>query len=435
MQFAQLEKFAVFKVVGGEVNSACNALADETQAAYDDTLRYTEVINFEYRRPGSITAPAARLQDELAHRRQYMAYLRQLQAESLEVSSMIEQTSQTFDDQMNLFKKLIGDRPSVPKEEVYPRFQMFARLWIAVSEERDKSAVRRNVYSELRGARDAFKVALTEHDLNLALRSPPNDADDAYMQAEAVAADQLQSVPLSDGLDTALASDPTHALFTRVTRLSAQSAPDLFMQLPMEFQGFCAWSIVHRSCLLPGNPSVGLLRYRGKYYSFAEAAGMAAFVADPEKYVRGVLAEAQRHPELIHLVRLQDSLPHTAIAGFIEGYGQHPDFKSLFGMLCVLPPLFAYQMSNSCCFVQMINQSCASTPAPRHRRTLWSVTSTSTTTGTSGRCARKRCSWPICATKRPRRFRPTCHTFVATRRHRRTCRRRSPTARCRARAP
>jgi hypothetical protein len=123
----------VFKSVGGEVNSACDSLAEETQAAYDDTLRYAEVINLEFRQAGSIAAAWPRLQEELAHRRQYMAYLRQLQAESLDVAHMIEQTRVTFDEQMGLFKTMIGDRPSVPKEEVYPRFQMFARLWIAVS--------------------------------------------------------------------------------------------------------------------------------------------------------------------------------------------------------------------------------------------------------------------------------------------------------------
>jgi hypothetical protein len=231
---------------------------------------------------------------------------------------------------MGLFKTMIGDRPSVPKEEVYPRFQMFARLWIAVSEEREKATVRRSVYSELRGARDGFKITLTQADLQLALQAaPPADAPPAA--AEQDAQQRLAAVPLSDGLDTALASDAAHPLHAVVTRLTAASAPDLFMQLPMEFQGFCSWTVVHRAgLLLPGNPAVGLLRYRGKYYSFVDAVAMAAFHADPEKYAAGVLAEAQRRAELLHLLRVQDAFPVAAIAAFIEGYGQHPDFKSMF---------------------------------------------------------------------------------------------------------
>jgi hypothetical protein len=72
--------------------------------------------------------------------------MRQLQAEATEVSHMIAQTKHTFEEQMTIFRKMVGDRASVPKEEVYPRFQMFARLWLAVHDERDKNSVRSAVY-------------------------------------------------------------------------------------------------------------------------------------------------------------------------------------------------------------------------------------------------------------------------------------------------
>ncbi len=60
-----------FGIVGAEVNDLCERLREETQAMYDETLCYTEVLNLEFRQSGSISASWARLQDELAHRRQY----------------------------------------------------------------------------------------------------------------------------------------------------------------------------------------------------------------------------------------------------------------------------------------------------------------------------------------------------------------------------
>lgn len=317
-----------FQVVGDEVTELCHKLRDEIQAVYDETLRYTEVINFEFKHPGSISAPWQRLQEELSHRRQLMTYLRQLQAESLDVAHMISQTKTTFDDQMSGFKKLVGERSSVPKEEVYPRFQLFARLWMAVSEEREKNRVRQSVWRELHKALESFHPSLNQNDLVQAINTAAQEASDP-VEHEAMVA--LPIIPLSDGSDSHMSGLPDHPSFASVARITAQSAPDLFMQLPMEYQGFCAWTVVHRAgLLLPGNPNVGLLRYKGRYYSFVNARAMLNFFEDPEKYVVGVMQEGQRHPELIHLLRIQDSFPYSAISSFIEGYGHRPEFKSMF---------------------------------------------------------------------------------------------------------
>jgi Domain of unknown function len=83
--------------------------------------------------------------------------------------------------------------------------------------------------------------------------------------------------------DTATATDNAAATKTTDTNvavekpvhLSIESTPE-FMQLPLEFQGFCPWTIVHRrGLLLAGRPELGVQRWRGAHYVFAHKVAAA----------------------------------------------------------------------------------------------------------------------------------------------------------------
>jgi Domain of unknown function len=83
--------------------------------------------------------------------------------------------------------------------------------------------------------------------------------------------------------DTAAATDNTAATKTtsstvaveKPVHLSIESTPE-FMQLPLEFQGFCPWTIVHRrGLLLAGRPELGVQRWKGAHYVFAHKVAAA----------------------------------------------------------------------------------------------------------------------------------------------------------------
>ena len=43
--------------------------------------------------------------------------------------------------------------------------------------------------------------------------------------------------------------------------LTAENAGPEFLQLPLEYQGFCPWTVVHQhGFLLPGKPAEGVVR-------------------------------------------------------------------------------------------------------------------------------------------------------------------------------
>jgi hypothetical protein len=52
----------------------------------------------------------------------------------------------------------------------------------------------------------------------------------------------------------------------------------------MQYLGFCAWSLVEGlGVLIPGNPSMGVYRWKGNYYAFSSPITAAEFGKDPDK--------------------------------------------------------------------------------------------------------------------------------------------------------
>ena len=101
-------------------------------------------------------------------------------------------------------------------------------------------------------------------------------------------------------------------------KLSIESTPE-FMQLPLEYQGFCPWTIVKRhGLLLPGKPALGVVRYTNQFFVFAHAVALQSFMGDPEGYKAGVRSAARQAPELIHLLRLQEDFPSSSISKLID---------------------------------------------------------------------------------------------------------------------
>ena len=71
---------------------------------------------------------------------------------------------------------------------------------------------------------------------------------------------------------------------TKPVVLSMESTPEFF-QLPLEYQGFCPWSIVERKGLLmPGKPALGIVRHGDQFFAFAHATALQAFLEEPEAY-------------------------------------------------------------------------------------------------------------------------------------------------------
>lgn len=292
-------------LVSSDVDKLYEELELESTEMGDICYTYSDIINLEFEKSGSIAASLSRLQEELTNRRQYILLIHQLQHEVLESIDVIKAGKQQLFEEMEQLKTLVGLRTSVPKEQVYPKFHVLAGTWKALIREREKTAMRRKLLDQLLLFKDNFEASLLDDDIEQVKQTNIEDAK--------------PGVNFDDFVQTvvggaAVEEEKMQGLFDKCVRLVKETTAE-FMSLPLEHQGYCPWTIVTRQgLLLPGNPNLGIIKYKGKHYSFVSGVAMRDFVSDPEKYIEGVVIRARKAPALIHLLCLQQYVPNSDIS-------------------------------------------------------------------------------------------------------------------------
>lgn len=244
--------------------------------------------------------------------------------------------------EMDGLKQVVGSRSSVPKELVYPRFDALAKLWLAFEEEAQMLRVRRQTLDTLYLFRASFLPRLKSEDVSAA-RAARRAAAAAEAEGGGAAEGGVRSggarslrsaggaagggaggvggrggVGAEGGGGSAdggrrLGGDGLAPDDDRAERIPADFAPSM-LQLSLELEGYCPVTLVDKGgLLLPGSAEC-IVRYRSRYYACVDEAAASAFVAAPAKYVQGILAQATRSPELIHLLRLQEHFPSASIS-------------------------------------------------------------------------------------------------------------------------
>jgi hypothetical protein len=288
---------------------------------------------------------------ELANRRQYLAFLKSIQEEVVACSSKITDLCETIQDELSNLGGLVGGRASVAKEMVYPRFDALASTWITLWEEYNLLKVRNNTYVSLRKFKSSFSCSLTEQvfqdlggmselgaDVSLAAGNNGDydsfdDEDIDFARADEKSVDPevlgdekkggedekfTEEKPQSDDIKRKFSVELDQISAQGAELLQAHNTPD-FMLLPLELQGFCPWTMVHASGLLvPGKPALGVIRYDNMYYVCEHKTAIKSFMEEPEEHLRRIKEQAQRNPEFIHLLRLQNYFPTASIARLIE---------------------------------------------------------------------------------------------------------------------
>jgi hypothetical protein len=68
------------------------------------------------------------------------------------------------------------------------------------------------------------------------------------------------------------------------------------------------------SLLIPGEPSLGVYKYKDKNCVFSCTQAIADFMKEPELYILGILDQCRKNPELIYFLRLEDSFKNVLIS-------------------------------------------------------------------------------------------------------------------------
>lgn len=313
---------------------------------------------------------------EQANRRQFLSFLSSLKEDSEALAASIIQLRERYKNEISTLHSLVGAKSSVPKDQVYPRFDAAARAWLQLLDEKQRLEARqrtlevlaggyKHTYTPMRNDLLVMMQGISDAPESVVLGDGEGDESDVGAQqppqsqpqedkgglysmdalaltggvgGDGSAVDNLDgpSDAKDDGYNrgrggseskssTSNIAGGVGASATGAVLLSVQATPE-FMQLPLAFQGYCPWTLVRaRGLLVPGIPSLGVVQYLNHYYVFANKKALLEFMDQPQRYIKGVKDIAALHPEYIHLLRLQQQFPDASIARLL----QRPQFDGL----------------------------------------------------------------------------------------------------------
>lgn len=282
---------------------------------------YTDVLMYVARMPNVDVERVERWQRELTNRRQYVFYAENLAMDIVQSQRAVGAAMEIFNRELKSLKGVVGQRNSVPKEVVYPKFDLLARNWLQMSRELQFIEAYETTWMQVQKYRQSYNVTLPKDLITSARKSASKMGTDEALDmlvdesddygASAMASSKRQDVGDRWGGGAAGAK-----------LLSFETTPEI-MNLPLELKGYCAHTLVtRRGLLLPGDvESHGVVQYRNHFYSFASGKAAQAFLANPERFIDGVHASARARPELIHLLGLQDVFPDVSLAKLTDSSG------------------------------------------------------------------------------------------------------------------
>jgi len=254
-------------------------------------------------------AEVERMRSDLLYLRQYLCYLLNLQEDLAGSIDRLRRDQKSLGEDLIDLDALVGGRVSVPKEQVYPRFDALARGYRTAWQEVKALEARAKLHGILGELRAQYFPKLSEatrdimHKITKQDGISPLDDDDGEEPID---------------LDTIPGPSAGEHIGSGAVRLTVENSAE-FLQLPLDFQGFCVHTLVNRNRLLiPGNPTLGVIRYAGRYCVFATERAMAEFCGEPARFFGGIREVCYKHPELIHLLRIHEDFPKSSLHAIVN---------------------------------------------------------------------------------------------------------------------
>jgi len=240
---------------------------------------------------------------ELLYHRQYLTYMLSLQEDVSSAVDRCMKDRESLDQELVELDALVGARTSVPKDQVYPRFDSVARIFKTAWTEILVLQSRKELFELLQKHKSQYFPLLDENHIQFTHNNRTDPAE-----AEEVDLSKIAGPP-----------PPGAEQSEAPIRLTLDTTPD-FLHLPLDFQGFCVHTLVSKNALLvPGNPALGVVRYKGRYCVFSSEKAMADFCESPEKFFVGIREVCYKRAELIHLLRLHEDFPKSSLFAILQG--------------------------------------------------------------------------------------------------------------------
>lgn len=248
--------------------------------------------------------------DELTYKRQFLIYILELKSDVQISEQNIDNLQQKYMKEITELKELIGNKSSIPKDQVYPRFDQLSQIYSQLLEEKNLAILRKELFKVLLEFKDKLSNSLPEQIIR----------ESRYLYVEKANKQREIEEQISRTVESTVVGNS-------IIRLMPNSTPD-FMHIPLDFLGFCLVNIVESALLMPGKPNLGVFKYKEKYCVFSDEQVLERFIQNPDFYLHKVVEICREMPELIHLLKMQDHFPDASLAALLQGKdGMHPLFS------------------------------------------------------------------------------------------------------------
>ncbi|XP_048350770.1 cilia- and flagella-associated protein 206 isoform X3 [Sphaerodactylus townsendi] len=281
-------------ILNEAIPAATHHIEIELQTSQDLAYRYTAIIETMHQSLNAeMELKLTMLKEVLYNVRQHEAYLCVILSDVITCSQEIDMMQKQLAAQMEQLKDVVRAKTAVPTSQVYPSFITLSNLWTSFQDEILVLSFLNNLTVNLQQFLNAHAVIFPEDVMESLLEGIRVKTDDERLKESAD-----DKVNVSD--------------FTSEEWLFPETTIN-FSQLIVQYHGFCAYSFaVKDGLLVPGNPSLGILKHKEKYYTFCSRESAYCFARNPDKYIKMIGDKAKESPELIQLLELHHQFESLA---------------------------------------------------------------------------------------------------------------------------
>ncbi|XP_045399946.1 cilia- and flagella-associated protein 206 isoform X1 [Lemur catta] len=258
----------------------------QLETAQNLAYRYTAILEKATRSPlMSTELKPYMLKEALYNVRQYEVFLLIILSEIITCTQEVELMISQLRAYLEQLKMTVKSKTAVPTSQVFPVFISLSSLWSSLQDE----TILISVLSSLATHLEPF---LGAHELHF-----PGKIMQDLLNGMTVKTDVCR---MKEHM-----GERVHPMdFRKLEWLFPETTAN-FDKLLIQYRGFCAYTFATTNgLLLPGNPAIGILKYKEKYYTFNTRDAAYSFAENPETYIDLVIEKAKKNVELIQLLEL-----------------------------------------------------------------------------------------------------------------------------------
>nr|XP_060608988.1 cilia- and flagella-associated protein 206 [Anolis sagrei ordinatus] len=276
------------------VPAASHHIDLELHASQGLAYRYTALIEMmHHSQHAEMELRMTMLKEVLYNVRQHEAFLCVILSDVITCAQEVDMMHKQFEAQMEELKTIVRAKTAVPTSLVYPIFITLSNLWTSFQDEILVLSFLNNLTVNLQQFLGIHMVIF------------PEDVMESLLEGITVKTDKERLMESAE-------AKVNPADFTKEEWIFPETTVN-FNQLVIQFHGFCAYTFaVKDGLLLPGNPSIGVLKYKEKLYAFSSKEAAYKFAENPEKYIKMTAEKAKDSAELIQLLELHQQFESLA---------------------------------------------------------------------------------------------------------------------------